>query len=167
MIFNLIPKRVSRYCGFRRAAPLGNRKTPERLVTATRYMGAQSTIEGTVTTRRLARRAAARTAFAEFSQHCRSDAPYHFRRVVVQATVVGALTFGLDVAPLTDFDVRLLHGCLVSLLYKFWGLPAFRFDRGRIVAKISAEKAMQRVGLRPLSETLRVRRLLRLLEELF
>ena len=104
----------------------GDWKAPQRLVTASRYLGAQRTIEGTMTTERAARCAAARTAFAQYSQYHRGGAPYHFRRVVFQATVVGALTFGFEVAPLTDVDIRILHGCLVSLLYKFLGRPAYR-----------------------------------------
>ena len=42
-------------------------KPPERLVTVTRYLGAQKTIEGTMMTERAARCAAARTAFAQFA----------------------------------------------------------------------------------------------------
>ena len=47
-----------------RAALLGDWRAPERLVTYTRYWGAQRTTDGTVTTERAARCAAARTAFA-------------------------------------------------------------------------------------------------------
>ena len=128
---------------------------------------AQRIIEGTVTTDRAARCAAARTAFAQFSQYYRTDAPYHSHRVVFKATETGALTFGQEVAPLADVDVRVLHGCLLSLLYKFWGRRAYRFEHGSIVAKISAEMAMQLVDLRHLAETLRVRRLLWLRKQLF
>ena len=70
-------------------------------------------------------------------------------------------------APIPEVDVRVLHGCLVSLLYKFSDRWQYRFEPGRIVAKISAEKAMQLVDLRPLSETVRVRSLLWLREQLF
>ena len=116
-----------------RAALLGDWKAPERMVSATRFSGAQTTIEGAMTTERAARCAAARTAFAQ--------CPQYFRRVVFQAPVLGALTFGLEVAPLTEVDIRVLHSCLVSLLFKFLGRRACRFEHGRIVAKISAEKA--------------------------
>ena len=81
--------------------------------------------------------------------------------------MTGALTFGLEVAPLTDVDIQILHGCLVSLLYKFLGRRAYRFQHGRIVAKTSTEKLMQMTDLRPLSETLRVRRLHWLRKQLF
>ena len=57
-----------------RAAQLGVWKAPERLVTVTRYVGAQKTIQGTVTTERAARCATARTSFAHYSLYNRSDA---------------------------------------------------------------------------------------------
>ena len=69
--------------------------------------------------------------------------------------------------PLTDVDTRVLYGSLVSHLYKFLGRRAYCFEHGRIVAKISAEEAMQMVDLRPLSETSRVRRQLCLRKQLF
>ena len=93
-----------------------------------------------MTTENAVRCAAARAAFAQYSWCHRSDAPYHFRRVVFQATVVGALTFSLEVVPLTDVENRVLRGCLVSRLFKFLGRRAHRFEHGRIVAKISVEK---------------------------
>ena len=67
-----------------------------------------------MTTERAARCAAARTAFTQYAKYYRSKAPYHFRRVVA-----GAVT------SLTDIDIRILHGCLVSLLYKFLGRRAY------------------------------------------
>ena len=139
-----------------RAALLGDWNAPRWWVTAPRYLGALKTIEGTATTEHAARCAAARTAVTQSAKHYRSEAPNHFREVVFQATVVGALAFGLEVAPLTDVDIRIFHGCFVSLLYKFLRRRAYRFEHGRIVAKISTEKAMQLVDLRPLSETWRV-----------
>ena len=102
-----------------RSALLGDWKAPKRLVTSERFWGARRTIEGTVTTERAARCDAVRTALAQYAKYYRNGAPFHFRRVVFYTTVVEALTFGLDVAPLTDIDIRILHGCLVSLLYKF------------------------------------------------
>ena len=104
---------------------------PEKGVTATRYLGAQRTIEGTVTTERAARCAAARTLFAQYWQPYRSRTHSHLRRVVFQATVVGALSFGLEVACLIDVDVRVVHGCFVPLFYKFSGCDAYRFEHGR------------------------------------
>ena len=103
--------------------------------------------------------------FAQDTKYYRSEAPYHFHWVVFQATVVGALSFGLEVAPPTDVDIRILHGCLASLLYKC--LRAYRFEHGRIVANITKEKAMQLVDLRPHTMTLRVRRPLWLRKQLF
>ena len=70
------------------------------------------------------------------SQYHRSEAPYHLRRVVFQAAEVGALTFDLEVAQLSDIDIWILHGCLVSLLYKILGRRAYRFEHERMVAKI-------------------------------
>ena len=52
--------------------------------------------------------------------------PFHFRREVFQATV-GALTIGLEMAPLTNV-IRILHGCLVLLLHKLLGRQAYRFE---------------------------------------
>ena len=104
-----------------RAALLGDRKAPESLVTSTRCLGALRTIEGTLTI------AAARTACAQYAKYYRRGAPCHFRRVFFQAMVVGALTFGLEVALLTDVDIRILHGCLVSVDCKFLGRRAHRW----------------------------------------
>ena len=50
-----------------RAALLGDREAPEGLVTATRHFGSQWTIEGTTTTERVARCAAARPIVAVLS----------------------------------------------------------------------------------------------------
>ena len=62
-----------------------------------------------MTTERAARCAAAGTAFAQYVKYYRSGAPFQFRRVVFLAILVGALTFGLQVALLTDVDIRILH----------------------------------------------------------
>ena len=136
MLFSFIPKRGSRYCGFRGCllfVSCGRLYSAigKPLVTATLHLGAQRTIEGTVTTERAARCAAARTPFAQYWQPYRSRTLSHLRRVVFQATVVGALSFGLEVACLTDVDVRVVHGCFVPLFYKFSGRDAYRFEHGR------------------------------------
>ena len=52
-----------------RAALLGELKAVERCVTATRYWGAQRTIEDTMTTERAGRCAAARAAFAQYAKY--------------------------------------------------------------------------------------------------
>ena len=80
------------------------------------------TIEGRMTTERAARCVAVLAAFVQHAKYYRSKAPFHHRRVVFQATVVGALTFGLEVAPLTEVDIRILNGCLAAL--KILGSPS-------------------------------------------
>ena len=98
-----------------RAALLGDWKTQSAWSPPHDTGGAQRTIEGTMTTERAARCAAARAAFAQYTKYFRSKAPFHHRRLVFQVTVVGDLTFGLEVAPLTEVDIRILNGCLTSL----------------------------------------------------
>ena len=58
-----------------RAALLGDWKAPERLVTASRHLGAQRTIEVTATTDRAARCGPSRTAFAQGAKYHRSKVP--------------------------------------------------------------------------------------------
>ena len=88
-----------------------------------------------MTTERAARCAAARTAFAQVSQYHRSDAPLSCRL----PGYGGGCSCFRPWGALADVDVRVLHGCLVSLLHKFWGRRAYRFDHGCIVAEISAQ----------------------------
>ena len=110
-----------------------------------------------MTTELSARCAAARAAFAQHARYYQSKAPFHYQRVVFRATVVGALTFGLEVALLTEVDIRILHRCFTSLLYKFLGRRGYRFERGRTVFKVGTERAMQMIDLRPLFENLWLR----------
>ena len=63
VFFSFIHKKEGRHSPPNlRAALFGDWTAPERLVTDTRYLGARRTIEGTATTERAARCAAARTA---------------------------------------------------------------------------------------------------------